>query len=139
VRPSKKDRHWFRLALNAAESSMCKFQHGAVIVNSGKPISVGVNLPKFRRLDSITYDADFDKEAERRRSRQETTHAEAHCVLKVRGNLRGTTLYSARLRKDGYPGLSKPCASCRQIIELSGITTVVFWDGKLRKLRIEDL
>lgn len=139
MRPSNKDLHFFDLALNAASSSQCKFQHGAVIVASGKPISIGINLEKFRSLDSITAQAPHNKEAEKRRARQETTHAEAHCILKIRGNLRGTTLYSARLRKDGKPGLSKPCASCRQIIQLTGISTVVYWDHGVRKVRVEDL
>lgn len=134
----KKDRYFFNLALNLAQESTYHYRYGCIITYKGKPISLGVNktkinpiLPKFKKLK-------FDNNANERRKREQSTHAEIAAILKSNTNLINTTLYVARsLLKDNGPGDSFPCESCFQIIRECKIKSVVFWkNNSLKKIVI---
>ncbi len=129
------DERWFDLAMKTADLSQCQFKHGAVIVIKNKPIALGMNIPESRNIQKLFARAKYNKSAHDRRKRSDQIHAEVMAILKSRTDLKGATLYSARRRPKGIPGDSAPCESCAQIIALSGIGHVVFWEnGKLKKI-----
>lgn len=87
--------------------------HAALIVKGGSILSMGCNSPK--RNVFVDIHALHEKF---------TTHAEAAAILRVRSkiNLRGCTMYVARLRKkDGIVANSMPCESCQNILHKYGI------------------
>lgn len=55
-------------------------------------------------------------------------HAEFDCLLRAArqgfSNWRKAELYVARSRKDGSPGLAKPCPTCAELIDSLGIIKV---------------
>ena len=126
---TKNDEYWFNFAMKTAEISQCQFRHGAVILYKRKPISLGCNLIKNRNINKLINNAPYNKIAEERRNRSDQIHAEVVAILRARTDLKGTCLYSARCRPRGLPGNSAPCESCSQIIELTGISSIVFWDN----------
>jgi deoxycytidylate deaminase len=131
------DERWFDLAMKTANSSICQFKHGAVIVIHNKPISIGMNIPENRNIKKLFHRGRFDHAAHKRRERSDQIHAEVHAILKAGTDLKGSTLYSARYRPKGLRGDSCPCESCAQIISLSGISTVVYQEnGKLKKVKL---
>jgi deoxycytidylate deaminase len=53
-------------------------------------------------------------------------HAEISAVLNSEQDLRGCTAYVYRERRDGLPGLSKPCRGCEAMLKNAGIKKVIF-------------
>lgn len=150
---SNKDIHWFNIAMKISELSECKFRHGAVLLSKGRPLGFGINslktrnINKFLTKDSVKNRPEYCFEAEKRRARQETNHAEFCSILKARkrlsfnatefSSLKGTCIYSARSLKNGKPGNSFPCASCLQIIMMEKIKTLVYFENTdLKKIEL---
>lgn len=141
---TNKDRHWFDIALKLSEISECKFKHGAIILLKGRPLAMGVNSLKTRNIEKFIKTTKGNKpqyslEAELRRKRAATNHAEYCCLDKARKScsLKGTGLISARSLKNGYPGNSFPCASCYPLILMEQIKYVVYFeDGQLLKMEL---
>lgn len=111
---SKRDRRNLALAKNLAQSSTCKQRHGAVIVKGGRIISTGTN--KFRN-DPLNVQSEYIKTSC-------SVHAEIDAIKKV-SDLRGATIYVARVNKQGRPALSRPCDNCFEEIQRVGIRKVV--------------
>lgn len=92
--------------------------HAALIVKGGNILSHSYNSPKRNAfVDLHALHAGF------------TTHAECASVLRARRkiDLRGTTLYVARVRKlDGAVANSRPCESCQEIVKKYGIKKVIY-------------
>jgi tRNA(Arg) A34 adenosine deaminase TadA len=83
---------------------------GALLVKSGRVLGGDVNVPKISPSTPPN---------------RVSTHAEIR-VLKNTRNVRGATLYVARLRSKDIPALAKPCSWCMQEILDYGISRVVF-------------
>lgn len=93
----------------------------ACIVKSNRVSSFGVNKRKTHPLQ-VKYARNPDAIY---------LHAEIDAIknfLKENsvGDLRNSTLYIARTKKDGSEGLSKPCKGCMRAIETFGIKKVVY-------------
>lgn len=145
---SNKDIHWFNISLKLSELSPCKFRHGALVVCKDRPLGMGINslkkrnIQKYVKVGRLINRQEYCSEAEERRSKQESTHAEFCAILKARrgmnvSSLKGMCIYSARILKNGQPGNSFPCPSCFQIIELEQIKHLVYFEnGDLKKAEI---
>lgn len=129
---SNRDKKLFAHAMRVAELSECKFRHGATISLKGRVLGLGVNRDVYRPVERFLCGHERDHAAEKRRSRQETTHAEVDAIFRVasKTGLSRVTLYSARITKSGNPGSSYPCSSCQQIIKAVGVKRVVYFDGE---------
>lgn len=139
---SKKDLYFFNLSLKISQYSKCIAKHSCIITFKNKPLSYAVNKDKINSINlkkHIFYKLTFDKNAEKRKSRQETLHAEVAAILKLKCNVSNLTLYSARTLKNGEPGNSTPCEACMQVIEALNIKYIVFW-GKygIEKVKTKD-
>ncbi len=58
-----------------------------------------------------------------------TVHAEAAVIrelLKNYSDLKGTTIYIARVSKAGLPTISRPCPECMKTIISAGIREIVY-------------
>lgn len=55
-------------------------------------------------------------------------HAEIDAIKKVKGGLKGATIYVARISPFGKGMLSRPCDRCYDIITSSGINKIVYTD-----------
>jgi deoxycytidylate deaminase len=93
--------------------SNMKQQHGAVLVKSGRVISVGWNTLK----------NDPNNISERHMSYC-SVHAEAMAIARA-SQTAGATIYVARNKK-GQERFSKPCRGCERAISMAGIRRVVY-------------
>lgn len=104
-----------RLAEKVAESSTMKQRHGAVIVKSGRVMSVGIN--KWRNHPEIIETEKIKQEC--------SVHAEVDALSRVK-NPRGATIYIARVNRLGESGLSRPCNNCFKDLVKSGINKIIY-------------
>lgn len=95
------------------EYSLC-----AVIVKSGRPVSVGFNNRSTNGF--VEYYATSLRGI---RDYCLSTHAEMDAVLRARNtlDLSGTKIYVSRILKKGGVGLSRPCPICQSILYNYGI------------------
>lgn len=110
-------RKFFDLAAKVARlSEHPQFRMGAVLVSGNRVLSVGVNKNKTHPKSNNIW---------------RTIHAELDCAFGVDADdLHGTTLYVARIKKDGSFGISRPCAFCACFLRDSGIRRVYYCDGE---------
>jgi len=90
-------------------------KHGAVIVKGGRVIGVGIN--KNRNHPTIVSSEHIKDHC--------SVHAEIDALRKVK-NVKGATIYVARINKRGEDRMSRPCNNCHNQIEKSGIRKVVY-------------
>lgn len=112
---SKKEASFLSLAKNLAESSSCRMKHGAVVVSGGRIMSLGINSMKnnpARISEEHIPDASM--------------HAEMDAMRKVKGSLKGATIYVARVNNQGVEMISRPCERCYLAIEKAGISKIVY-------------
>lgn len=107
---SNNDISFLSAAAKIATTSTYRFRMGALLVKSGRVLAGDVNIPKISPSTPPN---------------RVSTHAEIRTIKNTR-NVRGATLYVARLRSKDIPALAKPCAWCMQEIIDAGISRVVF-------------
>lgn len=119
-----RDEWGFDLALKAADLSDCRYKLGAVILGKGgRVLSIGHNMLKTHTQHS-TYP-----------SWVISIHAETSAIIRARCDIRGATMYVARI--GGRNGTSKPCHCCYEYIKLAGIRTIVYQgDREITKERV---
>lgn len=103
-------------ALKVAELSSANQRHGAVIYKGGSVLSLGVNTVPNDHLSTGEFTGSPNTHAE--------TQAIRACGPDV--DLSNTTLYVARVNKNGIPMFSKPCKTCQEAIDLAGIKKVIY-------------
>lgn len=100
-----------------ARTSKCnpRTRHGAIIVKGGRILANAVNR---NRNDTVYASVPGNAYA---------YHAEIR-ALKMCGNtnLKGATIYVARVGKKGFPMMSKPCPACQKALKEAGIVKVVY-------------
>ena len=106
------DIRWLRLALLQAEQAPHdQWRVGAALVRGGSVLSTGFNRyrnsPAQVELGGVSY------------------HAEEATIRKA-GNVKGATLYVARVTRSGNLGTAKPCVRCQELLMESGVHTVVW-------------
>jgi tRNA(Arg) A34 adenosine deaminase TadA len=84
--------------------------HGAVLVKGSQVVSLGSN--NFKSHPLMSY---------------KTLHSEISCLLGVRWkDLSDSTMFVARISKNGKVGMSKPCPICYSVLLKYGIRRVYY-------------
>ena len=109
---SEKDRAHLNRAIKIAYTSTERQRHGCVIVKGGRVISVGVNT--FRNHPLFVSDP----------NRNSSYHAEINAMRGV--EVKGATVYVARISRNNSPVLSAPCVYCMHAIMKSGAKRIVW-------------
>jgi len=107
---SNTDRSFLSTAAKAASNSEYKFRMGAVVVKSGRVLSVDTN---------------YNKRSPYTPPNRWSTNAEIR-ALRSASDTKDATLYVARLSKSGDVALAKPCAWCMEHIITAKISRVVY-------------
>lgn len=113
---SNKQKSLLNLATKVAATSELAQRHGAVIVKNGRVLALGVNKQK---------NADINTPYAVNAPEYFTVHAEADAINRAR-NIKGATIYIARVNKNGEERFSRPCDSCAEAIRKAGIRTVIY-------------
>lgn len=101
-----------------AETSDVTARHGAVCVRGGAVLSLGVN--RWRNRDMIAHTGGYNPNI--------TVHAEMDALSRV-ADPRGTTIFVARVDKNGDEKFSRPCDNCAKALAAAGVKAVVYTNG----------
>lgn len=112
---SGRDARYLKRAYELAQTSKCRQRHGAVVIQNGNVVSVGVNKDRniVNNLDESHVKA------------HGSIHAEVAALSKV-ANPKGCVVYVARAMNSGVPGNSKPCPRCEKYLDDAGVRRVVW-------------
>ncbi len=110
----KRHENLIRRAVRVAENSTYRWKHGAVVAKGNKVLGFAPN--KLRNAPLVDQHNVSDH-AERATLRE---------LLKVRDDLRGCTIYIARINKTGDTMMSRPCTDCMKAIVAAGIKEIVY-------------
>ena len=102
---------FFRLARLVSLKSNYRVKLGCVIVQHGKPISIG-----FNRVKTHPISGEFTR----------TLHAEMDALISARAPLDGATVFVYRERANGDLGLAKPCKNCYKKLVNSGVKKIYY-------------
>lgn len=98
----------------AGESSGIRFKHGCAIFKGKTLISFGCNNSDKTHPKAIMYKYQY-------------LHAETAAMIGVSDDdLKGSTVYVARVNPSGQVRMSKPCPICEGLMRKHGIRKVVF-------------
>lgn len=99
-------------AINVAEHNAYRWKLGAVVANGNRVVSLAPN--KYRNNPQVDSD-------------NATVHAEV-AAIKAAGNkdLKGLTIYIARVAKSGKTAMARPCSNCMKVIVAEGIREIVY-------------
>jgi len=104
---------YFNIASKLAKKSTSKFRLGCVIVKKNSIVSFGWN--------------NMTKTHPRCKTYGNYIHAELHAILNTNPEeLKGSTAYVYRERKDGTKGMSRPCPVCSEALKFVGIKKVCY-------------
>ena len=109
----KRHENLIKRSIMVAQRSQYRWKHGAVVAKGNKVIGFAPN--KFRNHPSVDSD-------------NVSVHAEAAVIrelLKNYSNLKGTTIYIARIASAGIT-MSRPCPNCMKLIISAGIKEIVY-------------
>lgn len=120
TRLSNKQRKMLNLAAKVAETSELSQQHGAVIVKSGRVISVGVN--KWRNKAFVVMTHPYPNPD----SLSLSYHAEVDALNRAGDALNGAIIYIARINTGKEHKFSRPCKNCMRAIHAAGIKKIVY-------------
>ena len=93
-----------------------KFRMAAVVVKGGSVLACGHN--KLNTDPALVADSD-------RSLHKVAVHAEAD-ALKQCGNPKGSTVYVARIGRNGKVGMARPCCRCQTQLINAGVTRAVY-------------
>lgn len=110
----KRHENLIRRAVKVAQQSTYRWKHGAVVAKGNKVLGFAPN--KFRNAPAVD-EHNVSDHAERATLRE---------LLKVREDLRGCTIYIARINNDGKTMMSRPCTWCMWAIISAGIKEIVY-------------
>lgn len=117
---------WLSYAVDESQNgSHSQWRVGAVLVRSGRVLSVGVNRyrnsPSKVDIEGVSY------------------HAEEVAIRRA-GNTQGSTIYVARLTRSGKIGLARPCKRCQALLLEHGVQYAIWTEptgwGKSRISRL---
>lgn len=98
-----------------AELSTCNQKHGAIIIKGGRTLAVGINRTR-NHPDHVP-----DPKT------QAAVHAEVAAIRACGDtNLKGATLYVARVGTKGQQMMSAPCENCQKALKAAGIRKVFY-------------
>lgn len=114
-RLSRKQQSMLNIAVKAAQTSELTWKHGAVVVKSGRVLSIGVN--KQRNAEMVHTEKEYLPHF--------TVHAEVDALSRV-ADARGATIYIARVNGAGEERLSAPCPNCKEALIKAGVKNVIY-------------
>jgi len=113
---SKSEQSFLAVARYLASKSDSRKQHGALVVKSGRVVGMGINKntnnPLFVSPEHIKSHC--------------SRHAEVEAIRNARYNVKGATLYVARVNRQGMDRNSKPCFRCQKVIRENKIKKVIY-------------
>jgi len=110
----------FELAARTALKSRSKFRLGSVLARRTRVISVGWN-------DMYKSHPIMDRYKERGISYTLGLHSEIHaCIGVPTSDLIGAEIYVYRIKRNGSPGLARPCRICTSFLRNMGISMAYF-------------
>jgi deoxycytidylate deaminase len=124
---------FLNIAAEYAKTSPHEFRHGSIIVKAGRIVGSGINTQRYtsnlpKKIDDSIWE-DLNT-SERRdylgRIANPNVHAEVDAILCTKANLKGATMYVARINAKGQMAMSRPCAMCRQFMQKHGIDSCVY-------------
>ena len=118
---SRKQRSYLDLAAKlATNSEVSTHHHGAIVVNSGRVLAMGVN--RWRNPEMV-YTSTTDEY-----NHLLTVHAEVRAISQVAPEkLKGATVYVAKVGRDGKTEkMSRPCNNCMQALVEAGVKHVIY-------------
>lgn len=118
---------FFRLARSVSKFSDYKIKIGAVIVKK-KPISAAANK-------LVTH----PKYANPNKTDKLSVHAEVRAVINSETSVEGSTIYVYREKKDGTPGLARPCKHCLAVLKDAGVKKIIYTTNEFPFWRSERL
>jgi tRNA(Arg) A34 adenosine deaminase TadA len=110
---SNRQHHWLELAIKIAMDSSCRMKHGAVIVRGNSVLAVGTN--KFRNHPQFVKDYQHCSQ-----------HAEIAALRRIGSVATESTIYVARVSRQGLARLSRPCDPCWRALVAAGVRRVVY-------------
>lgn len=110
----KRHENLIKRAVRVAQNSTYRWQHGSVVAKGNKVLGFAPN--KLRNAP-IVDQHNVSDHAERATLRE---------LLKVREDLRGCTIYIARINKQNDTMMSRPCPDCMKAIINAGIKEIVY-------------
>lgn len=119
---SRRDLRFLGTALKeSAKSTYFRVRIGAVLARGNYLISKGANLSTSHPLQC------FHNNATGRVAPAHALHAEMNAIVKAKGeDLRGSTVYVARLDRTGAFGMCRPCSACERALRGHGVSRVVY-------------
>ena len=120
--------HYLNLAHNACYySDFMKARLGAVLIYKGKVMSVGWNSTKTSPLQkSLNKFRHYELDCG---AAHHTLHAEVACLIKAKDlniDWGRASIFVYRIKKDGSPGMARPCKGCQALIKSMGIKNIYF-------------
>lgn len=110
----KRHENLIKRAVRVAHNSTYRWKHGAVVAKGNKVLGWAPN--KFRNAPLVD-EKNVSDHAERATLRE---------LLKTREDLRGCTIYIARINRAGDTAMSRPCPDCMKAIIDAGIKEIVY-------------
>jgi deoxycytidylate deaminase len=108
------------LAKYYASLSRAKKQHGAIVVKGNRIMGIGYNKnkndPKYISEEHV--------------KQHSSRHAEWEAMRDANWNVKGATLYVARVNRQGQTRNSEPCPLCKIKIQTMGIKKVIYTTGE---------
>lgn len=106
-----------KAAIEEAELSTHQHKVAAVIFKGKRIISIAHNSVRANKIPH------------KFKNFLESTHAEAHAIIKARQNLKGYDILVIRINRTGNIALAKPCEFCQDFIDYVGIRSVYYSDN----------
>jgi len=104
---------WLRFAKNISKHSDYRIQVGCVITKGNKPISVGFNKAKYHKVYANPW--------------RKTIHAEVSAIrTSGKDYIKNSTAYIYREKKNGNPGMARPCEDCMKRLIEFGVRTIYY-------------
>lgn len=113
---SNREQAYLSMARYFARKSNANKKHGAIIVKSGRVLGVGFNKDRNHPL----------RLSPEHIKKHSSRHAEIEAIRDANWNVKGATLFVARVNNQGIDRDSKPCTLCDAIITETEIKKVIY-------------
>lgn len=126
-RLTRRQQAYLNRAIKLAEASTVRQKHGAVVVKGGSVMAVGVNSYTNDPQMFPTNYFSQNKIPHLQRSNKISIHAEVAAIRRLPAEqLKGATIYIARITQGGQIGFSAPCENCARELLKAGVKKIIY-------------